>query len=75
MTWNVELTDLFIQIGTGTIWYKTGTMTTTTSCLERYRLDIIAVQEVRWEGYVSIVTWSHNFIQWWRKALKCRFHN
>jgi len=33
---------------------RTRTMTTIISCLERYRLDITAVQEVRWDGSGSL---------------------
>ncbi|KAL4112938.1 hypothetical protein QTP88_016652 [Uroleucon formosanum] len=34
--------------------YRTGVMTTIVSCLERYKLDITAVQEVRWDGPGSL---------------------
>ena len=36
--------------------YRTGVMTTIVSCLERYKLDITAVQEVRWGGSGSLKT-------------------
>ncbi|XP_025405871.1 uncharacterized protein LOC112680089 [Sipha flava] len=43
---NVEITDLCIGTWNVQSMYRTGTLTTVVSCLERYRLDITAVQEI-----------------------------
>jgi exonuclease III len=52
----LELSD--ITIGTWNVrsLYRTGALTTTISCLERYKLDITAIQEVRWEDSGSITS-------------------
>jgi len=36
--------------------YKLVTLTTISSCLERYKFDITAIQEVRWEDSGSITS-------------------
>lgn len=43
-----EITDL--QIGTWNVrsLFRTGALTTSLPCLERYKMDITAIQEVRW---------------------------
>ncbi|XP_008178654.1 craniofacial development protein 2-like [Acyrthosiphon pisum] len=51
---NVEITDLCIGTWNVRSMYRTGTLTTVVSCLERYRLDITAVQEIRRDGSGSI---------------------
>jgi len=50
----VELTELFIGTWNVRSMYKTGTMKTKISCLELYKLDIMAVQEVGWDGSGSL---------------------
>jgi len=46
----IELTDKLIGTWNVRSMYRTGIMTTIVSCLERYKLDITAIQEVRWDG-------------------------
>lgn len=50
----MEITDLCIGTWNVRSMYRTGKLTTIVSCLERYRLDITAVQEIRWDGSGSI---------------------
>jgi len=49
-----EITDL--QIGTWNVrsLFKAGALTTSLSCLERYEIDITAIQEVRWTSSGSL---------------------
>jgi len=52
----IEFTDILFGTWNVRSMYRTGVMTTIVSCLERYKLDITAVQEVRWDGAGSLKT-------------------
>jgi len=58
MPWmkNVELKDFTTGTWNVRTLYRSGHLTTTTLELERYRLDIIAIQEVRWPGEGNLKT-------------------
>ncbi|XP_025199561.1 uncharacterized protein LOC112597650 [Melanaphis sacchari] len=49
-----EITDF--RIGTWNVrsLFRTGALTTSQSCLERYEMDITAIQEVRWTSSGSL---------------------
>jgi len=53
---NVELKDFTTGTWNVRTLYKPGNLTTAILELERYRLDIIAIQEVRWTGEGSLKT-------------------
>lgn len=50
----IELTDTLIGTWNVRSMYRTGILTSIISCLERYKLGIAAVQEVRWDGSGSL---------------------
>lgn len=52
----LKLSDLTIGTWNVRFLYRPGTLTTTISCLEQYKLDITAIQEVRWEDSGSITS-------------------
>lgn len=70
MPWNVDLTGLYMGTWNVRSMYRTGTMTTIISCLERFRLDITAVQEVRWDGFGSIKAHGFTIVYSGRKKLE-----
>jgi exonuclease III len=37
--------------------YRTGSLMTVSRELSRYRLDLVGMQEVRWEGSGTVVDW------------------
>jgi len=58
-----EITDL--QIGTWNVQslFRTEALTISLSCLERYKMDITAIQEVRWRSSGSLK--SKGILQRW----------
>lgn len=50
----IDFTDILIGTWNVRSMYRTGIMMTIVSCLERYNLDITAIQEVRWDGSGSL---------------------
>jgi len=70
---------MYMRFGTGNVrsLYRAGSLTTASGELERYKLDLVGVQEVRWdkEGMVRagnyifsmeketvIINWEKNFV-------------
>jgi hypothetical protein len=50
---NVELKDFSIGKWNVRLLYRAGHLTTVISSLERYQLNIAAIQETRWPGQLS----------------------
>lgn len=58
---NVEIKDFSIGTWNVRSLYRTGHLTTVISSLERYQLDITAIQETRWPGQGNLKTdnWTY----------------
>jgi len=53
-----------MRFGTWNIWrlYRTGSLTAAASKLARYKLDLVGVQEVRWDKGGTVRTGDYNFL-------------
>ena len=47
--------------------YRTGSLTAAARDLARYKLDLVCVQEVRWDKGGTVRAGDYNFFQWKRK--------
>jgi exonuclease III len=66
---NLRNGKIHIRFGTWNVRsrYRTGLLTTTASDLARYKLDLVCVQEVRWEKGATVRTEDNIFFLWKRK--------
>ena len=55
-----------MRFGTWNVWslYKTGSFTAATRELARYTLDLVGVQEVRWDREGTVRAGDYNFFLW-----------
>jgi hypothetical protein len=47
--------------------YRAGSLTTAAKELARYKLDLVGVQEVRWDREGTVIAGDYNFLLWKRK--------